>query len=558
MGRTPARVLLAVLVAASSTVATVGTAAAAPPVTKAPAGIELPFTTFFDMIVDDARGQVFVSGGAGTSSVAVVSADGATMTTIPDIPNAAGMVLSGSTLYVAQEGGKAIDVVDAATLAKGIAISLGDTVIAGDLAMAGGRLWFKRRDCGSSGGLASIDPAAVSPSVTAHEGSTSCPRFATSPNAPNRLVYGETGQSPGNVYVYDVSTGAPVFVKVSGHGDFGEYLQDIDFTPDGTKLLVGEGVPYYLTEADASTLELTGLTYPTGAFSRAIATTGVHPGYVAGARTGSPSVYVYPDGDTTPFEAFTLDPETEPASGALEFSADGGHLYVVAVSHVSDPDIRARLLVLPGPTTAPADVHIRLSRSRVTFGKSIVVTARIVNIPSPRGLMLSIYRIPEGGRKKLVKRAAVDATGRLSVQVKPTKETSYVAEWSGTREGFRAGSSPRATVSVAAVARGRLLGFYARSGNYRVFHRGQPIVFVGSVAPIHPGKRLLFTLQRRTTSGTWKTIGTLWVPMEDNGRAGVNVNPGLRGESFRIGCRFIGDSDHLGDLSPWSYIRVTS
>src|SRR5688500_14721064 len=83
---------------------------------------QLPLSAFGGMAVDGAHQRVFVSGGAGTSSIVVLDFTGAIVKTITGQGGATGMVVdeSSGTLYVALRDNTSISKIDTATLAEKI------------------------------------------------------------------------------------------------------------------------------------------------------------------------------------------------------------------------------------------------------------------------------------------------------------------------------------------------------------------------------------------------------------------------------------------------------
>jgi len=93
------------------------------------------------IVVDPATNHVFVTGAASDSAIVVRNEDGSAVKSITGESGAGGMVLDGSTLYVARCGWSVIDEIDAAKLAKTGSISAPNIDGTCDLAEAGGALW---------------------------------------------------------------------------------------------------------------------------------------------------------------------------------------------------------------------------------------------------------------------------------------------------------------------------------------------------------------------------------------------------------------------------------
>ena len=119
---------------------------------NAASGAALPFDTFFRLVVDPDHGYEFVSGGPSTDSLAVFDADGALVSTVP-LQGPSGMVLVGSTLFVAESDAPQISLIDTTTNPPTVAgtIEVGSFTELGDLTYVRGRLWFHTAD-----GLAAV------------------------------------------------------------------------------------------------------------------------------------------------------------------------------------------------------------------------------------------------------------------------------------------------------------------------------------------------------------------------------------------------------------------
>src|SRR5690349_8485078 len=108
------------------------------------------------MVTDVAHDQTFVTGAPATdSSIVVVNGEGTVIKTIAGESGAGGMVLDGSTLYVARCGSAMIDVIDTTTLEKTGSFAAPGLATVCDLGFAGGRLWYTT-GTGEDGALTSV------------------------------------------------------------------------------------------------------------------------------------------------------------------------------------------------------------------------------------------------------------------------------------------------------------------------------------------------------------------------------------------------------------------
>ena len=500
----------------------------------------LPLTNYGDMVVDADHNHVFVTGGFGNDSVVVLDLEGGIVRVIESQEGAAGMVLdsASSTLYVALSGSTEISRISSETLTELGRFSVAPGPPPFTLAFAGGRLWVS--GCGNTPGLASITPTGTD--LKTYDGG--CTVFASSPTDPSLLAVGGPGGSPAIVTILDVSADPPE-EQVSGAPPGDVYgasnLQDMVVTPDGLGLLVACGYPYF--HQSISINDLTRLVkYQTDAYPSSVA---VSPDgdFVAGG-IGS-TVFLFESGNGTAFRSHALDPPRSVLTGGLAFSPNGRTVYAVAEGPQSH-DIKLYLLSNREPTM----ISLNASRRRVIYGQGSTLTAHL-SVGDER---VSIYATPQGGKKTLVKRAQVNSSGDLQVTVHPKKKTAYTATYAGD-DTHEAAVSGGETILVQVITTATVGGFYGASGQYKLFHLGDAIRQTGKVVPNHAGQRLKFVAQLHSNGG-WHTLATGSFRIGRNGTATAFLTPGGTA-SLRLRNEFAGDRDHLGDVSPWRYVRVT-
>jgi hypothetical protein len=521
---------------------------ASPSPSAAAGGTTLPLNGFFDMVVDADRGHVFVSGGPGNSSIAVMNLDGSLAATIPDLPGAAGMALVGSSLYVARAGGAAIDVVDASTLSKTGTIDL-PFATGGALAHAGGRLWMLGGACATWAPLASVDPSDGSSKT--YSKTFYCPIFATSPTDPNVLVVGEEGLSPTTVYRYDVSTDPPTLAVEKWNAAGASNLSELAVTPDGTKILLASGSPYHIPELRLSDLEATGLQYPTGPYPVAVDVTAAGSGYVAGGVYApyDDDVYVFPSGSATPVQTFERSSTGDLAESGLAFGPSAYKLFAVTTNGST-----AVFHSLPGPAALSTTLSLSASSTTVSYPGSVTLTAHLDAFDDSDNDVVAIYKTPSGGSRSLVTNGPVDAAGNISATVSLNKNTTFVAEWQGD-ERYGNASSPAVLVKVRVKVTTRLSRHYGTSGRYKLYRLGRSALVKGTVVPNHSGDPLRFVAQR-LRNGTWRAVSSASFTIEPDGSAYALFTAATRG-SYRLRNSFASDEDHLGNTSAWVFARFT-
>jgi len=236
---------------------------AIPTLDKADHVAVLPVTTFGHMVVDPMTGHVFISS-PDANAIVVLDYFANIVRTIPNEAGADGMVVSGSSLYVALTTAGAIDEISTTGLSRRRTLVSGLEQPA-DLVMAGGRLWTTTGACTNfSTQLVSIDPLTGAMDMypaPPNSNLSYCMEFAGSAALRNVLLAWDIGLSPATITEIDVSTGAPVAL-VSRREDILGNLQDIAITPDGSAFITASGAPYEFDEWRMSDLMQDGVIYP--------------------------------------------------------------------------------------------------------------------------------------------------------------------------------------------------------------------------------------------------------------------------------------------------------
>jgi hypothetical protein len=214
------------------------------------------------MVSDPSNDQLFVTGGSSDSTILVRNEDGSAKRSITGEAGAGGMVLDGSTLYVARCGSGVIDEIDTTTLTRTGSISAPDIAGTCALAEAGGALWYAN----SSSHLfsVSLDPS----HTTTDTGKQIDGELATTPAHPDWLV---AVFSEAWVYVYDVTdpTTPSLLGSVFSPGTAGA-IKDIAVTPNSADVLIASGAPYELQAFALPGLTADGV-YPTDNYPNSVA-----------------------------------------------------------------------------------------------------------------------------------------------------------------------------------------------------------------------------------------------------------------------------------------------
>ena len=392
----------AVLLVAMLVVALLGGSVSA----RADTTTALPITGLSAIVVDDAHQQVFLTGDAGDGVVLVTDTTGHVTKTFSGEVGAAGMVLSGGTLYVARCGTTSIDMIDAASLTKSGSFAVSQTIGAPcDLAKAGGRLWFN-----SSDHLVAVTLDAAH-TVTGFDGAIGGV-LSTASGAPQLLLANRGSfEYGGAVFLYDVSGQTPNLVSNSAG------LTVAELVPDGASMLSVRQTQSMLYESPVPDLYPASSQYdfsPPGAPiipSMAITADGAH--FAASTAIGydqTPSISLFEHVAGYPQEPYAVVPEPAPVLG-MAFAADGSKLFVV--EHGSNTTIRA----ITSPLRPGAIISIGQTFAELQVGDPFDYTATLSfsNGASPLGKTVALTLTDPDGNQTSLGSVTADADGSITM-----------------------------------------------------------------------------------------------------------------------------------------------
>jgi hypothetical protein len=443
---------LAVL-ALSGLISGSGLIALAPAATAADSVVSLPLTTFRDVVVDDAHGHVFVTGG-GSEGVVVRDLEGGAVTTITNQPGASQMALSadGATLYVALATADAVSAISTTTLTETTRYATGSNTCPSRLAVNSGKVWFAYNCSYQWGGnLGSIDPAAQSPVTTGLLSGSwyGAPGLQSSPAKPGLLVLAEFGISPTTLRLVDVSSGTPVLgASVQPGSNIGDWA----ITADGGQVVTACGAPYehhaYST-TDLSNAGAFGTNHP---YPNAVALGS--SGLVAGGVNGiyDPDVYIY-RADGSLVRSYEIggyaNNDGGLNAGGLAFSSDESRLFAVTGGNAYGGPVRLHVLRDPGKASS----SIALTPpSSASVDHALVVAGQLGStVAIPAGQTITVRRDSTYGTVDLPSRTtAADGTFSIPDVLTQRGTYGYTATWAG--DGTHAGTSTRVVLKVTGLA----------------------------------------------------------------------------------------------------------
>jgi len=318
-------------------------------------GFDFPYR-FGDILVDEARERVYITGGKGTNELVVTDLDGRVVHRVTGIPGAAGMTLSpdGSKLYIAASDQWWITIVDTETYqTDGLFAGKtdGSNTCPRDVAFAAGQLWFSWGCDNAPANIGRIDPQTRAYNLNAtvvDSRIATAPLLATVPGEPNIIIAGETGTNPANLYRFEATS--TQLVQQAWRRTDGGSVRQLAVTPDGSQVVVPSGSPYYHPALDAT--DLTEVhRYPTVAYPNAVA---IRDDGLVVAGTNSAyddDVWVFQPGGSTPVATFDFGhlPNQETWAHTLVnggLAVHGNRIYAVTEQSAEPEMITLRIRTL--------------------------------------------------------------------------------------------------------------------------------------------------------------------------------------------------------------------
>ncbi|MGW1157407.1 Ig-like domain repeat protein [Streptomyces sp. NPDC002519] len=448
----PAATALAVLFSSAALAVT----SAAPAL--ADSSTTLPVKSTGDVVVDGVHQRVFISDPV-SGKVVATDYSGTVVGTIESLPGVRGLELSADsgTLYAAVQYADAIVAIDTATATEAHRYPTGDGSQPEYPAFAGGKLWFGYSDQ-SGGNIGSLDLSGGDPVVALQQDTTrtwnEAPILGSSAGAPGTIVAGAPEQSPAELAVYDVSSGAANRTAYAFDPGDSSNLTDLAVTPDGKDVVTASGAPYRQEVFKLSDLSQDG-SYTTNSYPNAV---DIAPNGAVAAGTFSwydPDVHVFEPGISSPVRQYDL-PNTGTSSGSdtlaasgLAWAPDASKLF--AVSH-NDADVYA-LRVFDDPTKADTTLTAT-APATAARATSLTLTGKLTSDTTfPSGTTVSVTRTDdESPSGKALGTATVGADGSYSFADTPSAggKVTYTVTYAG--DTYHAAATAKSTVNVARTA----------------------------------------------------------------------------------------------------------
>ena len=212
-----------------------------------------------------------------------------------------------------------------------------------------------------------------------------------------------------------------------------------------------------------------------------------------------------------------------------------------------------------------SSLTLGISDGSITFGQSIKLKAHLHGGETNRSV--SIFSTPAGGHKQLLKKGTVDKNGVLEVVTKPSRNTSFVASYSGDT-AWKGDTSGSVAVTVTVRWGGKSVGGYATANGYRLYHFSSICARHASnacptatftLAPNHAGQRVSF-LGKYCKSGRCVSDSGRY-RLDKHSQVTVHIfynSTQVIGFSLYLRFRFDSDRDHKGATSKVIKEKITA
>jgi hypothetical protein len=200
-------------------------------------------------------------------------------------------------------------------------------------------------------------------------------------------------------------------------------------------------------------------------------------------------------------------------------------------------------------TKRASHVSLHVSATAIRFGTSVHLTAHLGRGTDSR--VVGIYAKPDGGNEKVVRRATVDRHRDLHATFTPSKDTTFIARYDG--DAAHRAAHDDAVTRVRVIVHAKLTKAVARSGRYHIYRHGARAPCIVRVVPNHKGFSVRATLQL-FAKGRWRKSATKSFPLNASSLTGFAIR-GTSNTNFRVRVTLPTHHDHLGDTSPWLYLR---
>lgn len=260
----------------------------------------------------------------------------------------------------------------------------------------------------------------------------------------------------------------------------------------------------------------------------------------------------------SPYDTVALPNVTTGSNGAFSVTNKVSRRGVYTYTFTFDGDATHAGVTKPlGVQVIGLTPSITVTANAATYNyhATATVTAHLGTTHTNRTLRISATPYLLGAT--VLKTGAVNSSGNLTASSVVTRRTAFSAYFAGD-DTYEPRTVVR-TVLVKAALSETLLGYYATSGSYRLYHTSvDPTLRVG-VTPNRYGTCVAFTAQRYV-SGAWQPAATQACFRLDSTSHVEAFLYGTHpvGIPYRMQATFAGDTSNVKTVGGWVYFKFTS
>ncbi|MER7924239.1 hypothetical protein ABTY96_14115 [Streptomyces sp. NPDC096057] len=271
----------------------------------------------------------------------------------------------------------------------------------------------------------------------------------------------------------------------------------------------------------------------------------------------------YPAGETVTVSRKDAAHTTTPVTWTVPVGTDGGITVkdtpttggadTYTVSYPGDAAHRAATASATVQVSRAATaVSVTSDASTYAYGATATVTAHLGTTYNSR--TVSIYATPAGGRKTLVKTAAVDSKGNLKATFRTTRNTTFTASFAGDYR-YAPATATRTVHDQVGIAE-KLGGYYTSTKygtvTYRVYHHTVKPQVSGTVSPAKSGQCMRFQAQEYVHSA-WHTLTTsscFSMTPDSVGVTRLSLTNAV-GQKFRVRTEYVASAQDTTNVTTW-------
>lgn len=201
------------------------------------------------------------------------------------------------------------------------------------------------------------------------------------------------------------------------------------------------------------------------------------------------------------------------------------------------------------------------SSDHITYGEEVTLSGDLAQAEVSANHQVDLYRAPIwdlDADPVLAASFDVGADGTYAFTFTPEASGRYFVRWEGD-ENYLPATAPStdAEIRVDAIMSGELKRSFRTSGEVHLYHSHVSPIFLTSVTPTKPNKKVWIRV-RRFKDGSWHSWPGQHFKLDAQGDLALLLPWQYfpRGDLFEISSVFGGDHDHGRCESPWFQFKI--